>query len=1435
MKIIAVLLTSIFLLTFIAFSVNAVSVSGFRGAWLNSTTSGIIFTAPEYSAQVDVSANGISLTGIAGTSFATKVGFNTNLTPFAPINQTCSNGTGKCFDGNYVPRVNGFKFGHNVTASALALTVLKNVTLDFNASNGFEVVGTGIVCVPTSQEYRRNELAGLSAFVSNDCWSFGDIILAMSKHKLTVTQTTFFTNTTNTTYFRLTITNFSALTPYNNSFWLDPTITHQSFTQFSNGAGNSTIFNNDSNSVYADWYAGNNSFTPSGTYFSQALILNRTANNGSINTVNWTWFEAPAVFTAGNESVLLDLHFENDTKDASRYNNTGAIVGNTSAGMLVTGIIGNAFSFDGVNDYINLTGSESIVNTLKPSDNFSLMFWFNLASNASAVVAIEEGDSNNNGSAIYICSGRVGYSVKLSGDSTQYNTAGTPIGISSLNSWHHVALTYNSSDGGAIYLDGVAQTKSILPGCIPTVRNITGIAVHQAAAITIGSRTGSAFFLNGSLDELHFFNRSLSAFEIAQLYGWEKNGAKGNAGFIQNTTNVSLAFRTKNYTFNDTGLVGWWDLGDSSGNETQVNKTLDLSGNNGNGNLYNNTVCDNSSGIIGKACNFDVKYIKVPDSAVLRTVQNFTVSVWLKIFNYTGRGTSAGGATSNPAVIFKGTDADAVKDWGFTIDNVSGKAVMKLHVANVGTWGCAADTNTNLNLNAWIYAVMVFNGTTCTNYVNGTKDTDLVFSGTFAGVSTNPLFIGAYSPASTNNWLMFNGSIDDVKIWNRTLSATEIANLYNGGNPVNSTGQESNWSAFSQEYYGGNATVTNVLGAIGQYRASFNSTNLNYSPFLQNVSINYNGIVTTPPTNVDYLNFTNITSSTPTVYAFRAPFSLNLTWTTNLTLSNVSLVLFSIDGVNYSASNISATNFFYAGSWLAAGTHYWLTYANTTTGVFNVSTNTSFTVARAPVFTNVSVNSTSQNRTLVTVPSAINVTAVMNSTEGTIETLYNNTGVNMLLNSSTSNTSTIIWIQNNNTGYLFTARYNQTTNYSASGTAMQITFLAQSPNYSNISSLTPSVYAFGFPTWFNVTWTDNSAVSQVLTQIDSVNITPTQIGNVYFVLLNGLAAGQHSWLSYANNSAGVFNATTNMTFTIARAPVNVRVLSNYSTANVTYGGIPNVLNWTALGNATEGTLELLYNNTANNLQLNSTATNYTQFFWLANNATVYYISARFNQTQNYSAGNSLIAVTLISLNQFNGRCYTTQELRFLENTDSALAETFLFVNGSDSSPALGATATFQIWNTSGLVSATKPMIEIGGGVYAASFNLTRGVYTLIESASFSGINTTVTHDIIIVPACALVQPNAGMGMDFILWAFFVIIALALILWGLQNGSQFFPIMGGFILSAAAAIIISQGVDINFITVNTQWTLIIGFLLLAIALLSMFWGALSKFMRRPAGV
>jgi len=83
----------------------------------------------------------------------------------------------------------------------------------------------------------------------------------------------------------------------------------------------------------------------------------------------------------------------------------------------------------------------------------------------------------------------------------------------------------------------------------------------------------------------------------------------------------------------------------------------------------------------------------------------------------------------------------------------------------------------SIGTNTWYHFVLTHNSQTGGSlYINGV----LVSTNNLAGDlcnTTNPIYIGADN-FGTSLWRYFNGKIDDIGIWNRTLTQEEITNLY---------------------------------------------------------------------------------------------------------------------------------------------------------------------------------------------------------------------------------------------------------------------------------------------------------------------------------------------------------------------------------------------------------------------------------------------------------------------------------------------------------------------------------------------------------------------------------------------------------------------------------------------------------------------------------
>ena len=89
--------------------------------------------------------------------------------------------------------------------------------------------------------------------------------------------------------------------------------------------------------------------------------------------------------------------------------------------------------------------------------------------------------------------------------------------------------------------------------------------------------------------------------------------------------------------------------------------------------------------------------------------------------------------------------------------------------------------------NKWHHAALVFDGSSLALYYEGAKVASQTFSATTLVQNTDPLRIGcdydrcgfAEIPTNQAGNYLFDGIIDEVKIYNRALSAAEILAEYN--------------------------------------------------------------------------------------------------------------------------------------------------------------------------------------------------------------------------------------------------------------------------------------------------------------------------------------------------------------------------------------------------------------------------------------------------------------------------------------------------------------------------------------------------------------------------------------------------------------------------------------------------------------------------------
>jgi len=103
--------------------------------------------------------------------------------------------------------------------------------------------------------------------------------------------------------------------------------------------------------------------------------------------------------------------------------------------------------------------------------------------------------------------------------------------------------------------------------------------------------------------------------------------------------------------------------------------------------------------------------------------------------------------------------------WGIYGSNDAGLTAGYVHIGA----DIVANGNARLPINAWSHVALTFDGATLRLYINGTLNTATSVSGATA-TSALPLRIGGNSIWGE----FFSGRIDDVRIYNRPLSSSEV-------------------------------------------------------------------------------------------------------------------------------------------------------------------------------------------------------------------------------------------------------------------------------------------------------------------------------------------------------------------------------------------------------------------------------------------------------------------------------------------------------------------------------------------------------------------------------------------------------------------------------------------------------------------------------------
>jgi hypothetical protein len=211
--------------------------------------------------------------------------------------------------------------------------------------------------------------------------------------------------------------------------------------------------------------------------------------------------------------------------DISGNNNHGTVTGAT--------LIGEAASFDGTNDYINLGD----VRTFDANGgDLTWSGWLNFGGFTGSYRSLYYGNASG---------GHPGFGLRLnpSGNDINYEVYGSSgerqgynLSVSSyLDEWHYYNFVLTASDHKIkVYIDGILiQTSSLSDW-----GNIT-----SSYPILLGSHDGTQWYYDGQMKDIRIYDRALSSTEITSLY--DQGHLKQKQATVGNLNK---------------GLVGYWPL-----------------------------------------------------------------------------------------------------------------------------------------------------------------------------------------------------------------------------------------------------------------------------------------------------------------------------------------------------------------------------------------------------------------------------------------------------------------------------------------------------------------------------------------------------------------------------------------------------------------------------------------------------------------------------------------------------------------------------------------------------------------------------------------------------------------------------------------------------------------------------------------------------------
>ncbi len=435
--------------------------------------------------------------------------------------------------------------------------------------------------------------------------------------------------------------------------------------------------------------------------------------------------------------------FNGNANDESGNNNNGTVNGATLTSDRF-GNVGKAYSFDGIDDFIEIIHHPSL-----NLPNGTINLWFKTSSNNRMCLFNkanfnDASNENYNATLNYFSPGvsGIGYFSKYNSNCLPgFGWVGAANSLNFSDGTYHMISCITSSTSIQIFVDAILQSNIAAPNAQADTCSNSNLRIGQ-------NWTNYLEPYIGGMDDIAIYNRALTQQEITSLY----QGANTTANCP--TFPASLA----------QGLVGYWPF---------CGNALDESGNNNHGTVNGATLTADRFGNTNSAYSFQNNHISLPTTIQQgfgsSSQTQFTFSCWFKnndsLFNNPGS-SFVGGRNQNGSAYTGLGSWPNTKAIRWYVNQQTTNLAESISFQDIQNWNHVVgtyQTNPSPRLRLYYNGVLV--------------DTAIAAISTNPWTQTNQFNLGAdmFYPR------YFKGSLDDIAIWNRALTPQEITQLYNQG------------------------------------------------------------------------------------------------------------------------------------------------------------------------------------------------------------------------------------------------------------------------------------------------------------------------------------------------------------------------------------------------------------------------------------------------------------------------------------------------------------------------------------------------------------------------------------------------------------------------------------------------------------------------------